>query len=70
MFFVHFQWQASPLRQREVNQNSQIDQSQAGIDINRRQANQVIVDIHVRILNPKILTDSDFALISELCTIM
>ena len=28
------------LRQREVNQNSQIDQSQAGIDVNRRQADQ------------------------------
>ena len=28
------------LRQREVNQNSQVDQSQAGIDVNRRQADQ------------------------------
>ena len=28
------------LRQREVNQNSQIDQSQAGTDINRNQADQ------------------------------
>ncbi len=28
------------LRQREVNQNSQIDQSQAGSDVNRHQADQ------------------------------
>ncbi len=28
------------LRQREVNQNSQIDQSQAGTDVNRRQTDQ------------------------------
>ncbi len=39
-FYVHFQWQASPLCQREVNQNSQIDQSQARINVNRRQADQ------------------------------
>ncbi len=31
---------ASPLRQREVNQNSQTDQSQDGIDVNRRKADQ------------------------------
>ena len=40
-FYVHFQRRASPLRQREVNQNSQTDQSQAGIDVNRHQADQV-----------------------------
>ncbi len=31
---------AFPFDQREVNQNTQIDQSQAGIDVSRRKANQ------------------------------
>ena len=38
--YVHFQWQASPLHQNEVNQNSQIDQSRIGIDVNNRKPDQ------------------------------
>ena len=39
-FYIHFQWQASPLSQREINQNSQVDRSQCRIDVYRRNVDQ------------------------------